>query len=282
MRDDERQQHRQRQPQRRPELLDGGKEQDDAAEEIAGVRFVDYESEAQLGHVMSMVGRDLSEPYSSELRPSRAERLAFFPRPRCMWRRGPLSHPFAQHALTHFGSFSVLLPSSILLSPRNPSAVFTYRYFLHRFPQLCILAVNEADEPIGCVVGKIDEEEVVGDGFDAPSPLDAVAVVGEADPESEEAAEAEEAAAAVTTTPVGYIGMLAVTERYRRRGIGKALVRRILRRMRAMGCTSATLETEVTNRTAGRLYHDFGFVREEFLVRYYLNWNDAYRLRLWF
>lgn len=82
---------------------------------------------------------------------------------------------------------------------------------------------------------------------------------------------------------VGYIGMLTVSKSFRRRGIGKELVRRILRRMRDFGCSSATLETEVTNTSAQRLYQDwFGFVREELLVRYYLNWNDAYRLRLWF
>jgi ribosomal protein S18 acetylase RimI-like enzyme len=43
-----------------------------------------------------------------------------------------------------------------------------------------------------------------------------------------------------TTTMVGYIGMLAVSEHFRRRGIGKALVRCILRPMRAMGCASAS------------------------------------------
>ena len=81
----------------------------------------------------------------------------------------------------------------------------------------------------------------------------------------------------------GYIGMLAVRESYRRRGIGKALVRLVLQRMKDLHCTSATLETEVTNTTAQKLYQEcFGFIREELLVRYYLNWNDAYRLRLWF
>ena len=80
----------------------------------------------------------------------------------------------------------------------------------------------------------------------------------------------------------GYIGMLAVSQDYRRRGIGKALVRCILQRMKEKGCTSVTLETEVTNTTAQKLYQEtFGFVRQELLVRYYLNWNDAYRLRLW-
>lgn len=121
--------------------------------------------------------------------------------------------------------------------------VFTYRYFLHRFPQLCILAVADDDEPIGCVVGKIDED----------------------------------------ASKTGYIGMLAVSEAYRRKGIGKELVRQVLRRMKSMECVSVTLETEVTNATAQKLYQDcFGFIREELLVRYYLNWNDAYRLRLWF
>jgi len=107
-------------------------------------------------------------------------------------------------------------------------------------------------EPIGCVVGKIDREEVVVNG----------------EPE---------------IVQTGYIGMLAVKSSYRRRGIGKALVRRVLQRMKEMGCTSVTLETEISNKTAQLLYQNsFGFIREELLVRYYLNWSSAYRLRLWF
>jgi hypothetical protein len=39
---------------------------DDDDECIEGIRFVDYVDESQLHHVMNLVGRDLSEPYSSK------------------------------------------------------------------------------------------------------------------------------------------------------------------------------------------------------------------------
>lgn len=44
--------------------LDHGSTGDD--DEIPGIRFVDYVDESQLGYVMSLVGKDLSEPYSSK------------------------------------------------------------------------------------------------------------------------------------------------------------------------------------------------------------------------
>jgi len=40
-------------------------ENDDSTDSIQGIRLVDYQDESQLEHVMSLVGRDLSEPYSS-------------------------------------------------------------------------------------------------------------------------------------------------------------------------------------------------------------------------
>lgn len=152
----------------------------------------------------------------------------------------------------------IQLPQTNTATAHRPQ-VFTYRYFLSRYPELCIIAVNEKGESIGCVVGKIDN-----DGDD------------ESMQQQSEGTNAED-------LRVGYIGMLAVMDTYRRRGIGKALVHRILERMKQDNCNSVTLETEVSNVQAQRLYQDsFGFVREELLVRYYLNWNDAYRLRLWF
>ena len=177
---------------------------------IPGIKFVNYQDEAQLDAVMRLVSSDLSEPYS----------------------------------------------------------IFTYRYFLMRFPELCILAVPEGGgEPVGCVVCKIDTSE--GDGVtDVPQQLG----VGE-----EDGMDSQEPALS------GYMGMLAVETDRRGSGIGTALATLAIRRMRDMGCSSVTLETEVTNDAAIRLYEDrLGFVREEHLVRYYLNWGDAYRLRLWF
>jgi len=151
----------------------------------------------------------------------------------------------------------------------EPYSIFTYRYFLMRFPELCILAVpEEGGEPVGCVVCKIDTSD--GDGV-TEVPQQAVVGVGEDGADSQEEALS------------GYMGMLAVETDRRGSGIGTALATLAIRRMRDMGCSSVTLETEVTNDAAIRLYEDrLGFVREELLVRYYLNWGDAYRLRLWF
>ena len=152
--------------------------------------------------------------------------------------------------------------------------VFTYRYFLHRFPELCILAVpsdSKDDEPIGCVVCKIDDEDEEGKDSSGESTLndDPLIVKG----------------SSINQQPkvqTGYIAMLAVDTSYRRSGIGSTLVQRAVTRMKKMGVQSITLETEITNEAAMRLYEErFGFVREELLVRYYLNWSDAYRLRLW-
>lgn len=142
----------------------------------------------------------------------------------------------------------------------EPYSIFTYRYFLTRYPDLCILASDSVTGEIcGCVVGKIDcDDEAV-------------------------AATTTQEMPAIRTVQTGYIGMLAVSKSYRRKGIGKDLVRRVLQRMKDRGCESVTLETEVSNVTAQKLYQDhFGFIREELLVRYYLNCGDAYRLRLWF
>lgn len=155
----------------------------------------------------------------------------------------------------------------------EPYSIFTYRYFVHQWPELCILAYANDDEGeddssqeknesssreklVGVVVCKIDTADNVLTGQPSPGK--------------------------VSCDKSGYIGMLAVDNTQRKKGIGTNLVCQVIRKMRDLhGCSNIMLETEVTNQGAMRLYERLGFIREELLKNYYLNWNDAYRLRLW-
>lgn len=194
-----------------------------------------------------------------------------------------------------------LLPVNYCYLPHSlPLAtVFTYRYFLHRWPQLCILAIptddNEGDcnnkieagekdgestkhhrrRPIGCVVCKIDYDD---NEYDMP--LDEIAAA--ASTSTAAANEGNNNNNNSSSSYSGYIGMLAVEKSHRRSGVGTSLVQHAIQRMKQMGCQSIRLETEVSNKGAINLYENrFGFIREELLKKYYLNWGDAYRLRLW-
>lgn len=80
----------------------------------------------------------------------------------------------------------------------------------------------------------------------------------------------------------GYIAMLAVDERYRKRKIGSNLVLKAIHVMIESNADEVVLETEVTNKPALKLYENLGFVRDKRLFRYYLNGVDALRLKLWF
>ncbi|XP_017909587.1 PREDICTED: N-alpha-acetyltransferase 30 isoform X2 [Capra hircus] len=79
----------------------------------------------------------------------------------------------------------------------------------------------------------------------------------------------------------GYIAMLAVDSKYRRNGIGTNLVKKAIYAMVEGDCDEVVLETEITNKSALKLYENLGFVRDKRLFRYYLNGVDALRLKLW-
>jgi peptide alpha-N-acetyltransferase len=79
----------------------------------------------------------------------------------------------------------------------------------------------------------------------------------------------------------GYIAMLAVDENYRRKQIGTNLVSTAIKAMITNNADEIVLETELSNKSALRLYENLGFVRDKRLFRYYLNGVDAYRLKLW-
>eukprot|EP00968_Pinguiococcus_pyrenoidosus_P015506 scaffold1435_cov267-Pinguiococcus_pyrenoidosus.AAC.30 len=123
----------------------------------------------------------------------------------------------------------------------EPYSIYTYRYFLMTWPEHC-LVVRKDDRMIGCVVCKLEQEAFAF---------------------------------------AGYIAMLVVEKDFRGFGIGSQLVVGAIDSMRRDGAEEVVLETEVTNKAALRLYERLGFSREERLFRYYLNNNDAFRLKLW-
>ncbi|KAF8067410.1 MAK3 [Scenedesmus sp. PABB004] len=122
----------------------------------------------------------------------------------------------------------------------EPYSVFTYRYFLAQWPGLCWLAYD-GPTPVGVVVAKMDDHR---------------------------------------GRRRGYIAMLVVDDAHRGRGLGRALAKRAIAEMVAGDADEVVLEAEVANSGALALYRSLGFLRDKHLHRYYLNSQDAYRLKL--
>ena len=76
--------------------------------------------------------------------------------------------------------------------------------------------------------------------------------------------------------------MLAVDSIVRRVELGRKLVMRTILAMRVYGADEVILETEITNLAILRLYESIGFLRDKRLQSYYLNNNDAFKLKLMF
>mmetsp|Transcript_15788 Transcript_15788/g.52549 ORF Transcript_15788/g.52549 Transcript_15788/m.52549 type:complete len:201 (-) Transcript_15788:165-767(-) len=139
----------------------------------------------------------------------------------------------------------------------EPYSIFTYRYFINQWPQLCFVALAPCAAEGGAAGEAPGGEEVVG------------VIVCKQDVHR-------------SGRTRGYIAMLAVHHSMRKRGMGSRLVSSAVLAMRQGGCDEAVLETEATNIGALRLYDGLGFVRDKRLHKYYLNGNDAYRLKVWF
>jgi len=124
----------------------------------------------------------------------------------------------------------------------EPYIIYTFRYFLHSWPQLCFLAeAPDASSPIGAIVCRIETERHAGRG---------------------------------------YIAMLSVQPAYRHRGIARSLVKMVVDAMRDNGAHEVVLETEFDNVAALSLYASLGFIREKRLYKFYMNRKDAFRLVL--
>ena len=104
----------------------------------------------------------------------------------------------------------------------EPYPIYTYRYFVHKWPHLAELAYLKTDPTkcIGCIISKLEPHSKV----DEP------------------------------TYNRGYIAMLAVDPDHRRLGLGRKLVERNIEAMIAQGADEIYLETEVNNTAALRLY----------------------------
>lgn len=76
------------------------------------------------------------------------------------------------------------------------------------------------------------------------------------------------------------IMQVVVDPRARRRGLGRALVLHAVRRARAAGAITATLEVRASNAAAIGLYTALGFAADGLRKRYYADEEDAVLMRL--
>lgn len=81
---------------------------------------------------------------------------------------------------------------------------------------------------------------------------------------------------AVKDSTGGRILILAVDERFRRRGIASALIKRFLSTCIMEGVWNISLEVSITNIKAIKLYQKFGFKITDVLEGYYSQGDDAY------
>ncbi len=77
----------------------------------------------------------------------------------------------------------------------------------------------------------------------------------------------------------GHIISIAVDPRWRRRGIGKALMLEAMKLLKNAGCESVYLEVRVSNHIAINLYRNLGFKIIKRIPRYYRDGEDAFLMQ---
>lgn len=78
----------------------------------------------------------------------------------------------------------------------------------------------------------------------------------------------------------GKIVSIAVRKEFRGHGIGEALLKEAIRRLKARGKTKVALEVRVSNKPAQELYRKIGFKIVDTIPGYYSDGEDAYYMVL--
>lgn len=135
--------------------------------------------------------------------------------------------------------------SSLIASHLSePYSIYVYWFFLNTWPEYCITVREDGDPKlIGVIISKVEKHRDV--------------------------------------RLRGYIGMLVIDPVHRGKGLASKLVEMTIDKMiKNDKVDEITLETEVINKGALKLYESMGFMRTKRLYRYYLNTHDAFRLIL--
>jgi ribosomal-protein-alanine N-acetyltransferase len=77
----------------------------------------------------------------------------------------------------------------------------------------------------------------------------------------------------------GHIIAIAVAPEYRRRGIGRALMRSVTQVLKSQGAEELFLEVRASNRAAIRFYEKQGFKQVQLIPKYYADGEDGVLLR---
>ncbi len=124
----------------------------------------------------------------------------------------------------------------------EPYSVYTYRYFVYNWPQLCIMC--RESPPSGGATNNHDSNDNNGTSNSNSNSNSSNKLLG---------AIVCKADVHKSGNRRGYIAMLVVDKPSRKHGIGAELVARALHTMADLGCDEAVLETELTNSGALRL-----------------------------
>jgi N-alpha-acetyltransferase 30 len=200
---------------------------------------------------------------------------------------------FDEYQLVYPHHMSFCLESIMKLCGAHLSesySIYTYRYFLYSFPQVCWLVWQNSERQslIGVLIGRLEHHIPKWASLSMTDEDTSSLSLTHLQHQQQQQHQHQHQEPKIKPYPPdhlslfplrGYIAMIVVDESYRRTGIGSALVRCFIEQTTRMGAHEITLETEISNRASLCLYRQLGFRREKRLFRYYLNGNDAFRLR---